>query len=77
MNAIHVLRLKARLATAEHLYSRVDAHLSRRPDDTQMREASQLLAEAVSRLRHEIVRLQDDAVAPSEPGAEDRRAALH
>ena len=58
MNAVQVLRLKARLATAEHLSSRVNAHLSRRPDDAQMREASALLREAVSSLQHEIGRLQ-------------------
>jgi hypothetical protein len=77
MNAIHVLRLQARLATAEHLSSRVNAHLSRRPDDAQMREASQLLEEAVSRLRHQIVHLQEDAAAGDSETPASENTALH
>lgn len=64
MTAIDVLRLKAKLASAEHLVSRVNDHLVKRPDDTQMREASTLLGEAVSRLRLQIVDIES-GIRPS------------
>ena len=62
MTVIDLLRLQAKLASAEYLINQANEHLSIRPDDREMIEARHLLSDAALSLRRTLQASRDQVV---------------
>ncbi len=54
MTVIELLKIQARLASAEYLINQANEHLSVRPGDTEMIQARHLLSDAALSLRRQL-----------------------
>lgn len=54
MTIVDLLKLQARLASAEYLINQANEHLSIKPNDTEMIEARHLLSDAALSLRRQL-----------------------
>lgn len=54
MTVIDLLKIQAKLASAEHLINQVNNHLAVKPDDLDMREVRCLLSDAALNLRQQL-----------------------
>jgi hypothetical protein len=62
VTVIDLLKLQARLASAEYLINQANEHLSIRPDDREMIEARHLLSDAALTLRRQLRASTQDVI---------------